>query len=115
MALPNKGLEELEKGKTRARRAKRNVAAANPNLCGLLGRLTWPLLRDLAGSPGLHLQTNLLCFLPAWGFLVARNLEPFTKAGKRVPEGSVSHFQDFPGCSGDAGMKCLKRRDAFRS
>lgn len=101
-----KELEEVEKGKTQARRAKGNVAAINPNLYGLHVRLAWPLLRDLAGIPGLHLQTNLLRFLPAWDFLVARNLELFTKARKRVPEGAVSHFQDFPGCSRDVGMKC---------
>ena len=69
------------------------MAAMNPDLCGLHERLAWPLLRELAGSPGLHLQTNLLCFLPVWDFLVARNLERFTKAGKRVLEGAVSHFQ----------------------
>lgn len=76
-------------------------------------RLPWPLLRDLAGSPGLNLQTNLLRFLPAWDFLVARNLEPFTKAGKRVPEGGVSYFQDFPGGGRNVRMKYSKIRAAF--
>lgn len=113
--LLKKGWEELEKGKTQARRARASMAAMNPDLCGLHERLAWPLLRKLAGSPGLHLQTNLLCFLPAWDFLVARALERFTKAGKRVPEGAVSHFQDFPGCCRDVGMKCSKIRAAFHS
>lgn len=56
----------------------------NLNLYHLLMRPAWPLLGDLAGSPGLDLQSNLH-FLPEQDFLVARNLAPFTKDRKRVP------------------------------
>lgn len=67
-----------------ARAAKGNRAASGTESVRPLVRLAWPLLGDLAGSPGLALQTNLH-FLPEQDFLVARNLAPFTKGRKRVP------------------------------
>lgn len=83
-SLKEKGLEGVEKAKAPARAAKGNRAASATESVRPLVRLAWPLLGDLAGSPGLDLQTNLH-FLPEQDFLVARNLAPFTKGRKRVP------------------------------
>lgn len=75
-------------------------------------RLTWPLPGDLAGSPGLDLQTNLH-FLPEQDFLVARNLAPFTEDRKRVPREQClasGLFQEVAGM-----LACGAQRQALRS
>lgn len=42
-------------------------------------RLVWPLFGDLAGSPGLDLQTDPALFPDEGDFLVTVSLDPFSK------------------------------------
>lgn len=106
-------MQEEEKGAGKEDKRKCSVhesrSTGHPCEAGLA------LPGGLAGSPGLDLQTNLLYFLPEQDFQVARNLDSFTKNGKSVPRGSVSHFQDSPECRRDVRMRCSKIRAAFHS
>lgn len=106
-------MQEEEKGAGKEDKRKCSVhesrSTGHPCEAGLA------LPGGLAGSSGLDLQTNLLYFLPEQDFQVARNLDSFTKNGKSVPRGSVSHFQDSPECSRDVRMRCSKIRAAFHS
>lgn len=79
-----------------------NGAASETESLRPLVRLAWPLPGDLAGSPGLDLQTNLH-FLPEQDFLVARNLAPFTKDRKRVPREQCPTSRQFQGAAGMLG------------
>lgn len=97
-------MEEVEKDKIQARRTKGSISANESKSAGPQDEAGLALLGDLAGSPGLDLQTNLLHFLPEQNFLVAGNLDPYTQDGISVPRGAVSHFQDSLGCGSILGQ-----------